>query len=104
MPQDLGRRHLLLNIPNFELDVVEEARPVLKTRAVVGRPYRRTPVYSDQITYPVLNPSWNVPPTIASQDFLPQLRKDSGYLATKGIRVFKGWGADATEVDPHSVN
>lgn len=104
LPQELGKRHLLVNIANFELDVVEEGRVVLVMRTVVGREYRRTPVFSAKMTYLVFNPYWHVPPGIAVQDILPAVRKNPDYLPQKEIKVFQGWGAETKEIDPDSVN
>jgi murein L,D-transpeptidase YcbB/YkuD len=104
LPQDLGERHVLVNIPQFELDVVEGDRTVLAMRAVVGRPYRRTPVFTGLMTYLVLSPYWHVPPGIAAADIVPAVRKDTSYLAARNIKVFQGWGADSREVDPFTVD
>lgn len=104
LPRDLGERYLLVDIPAFSLDLVEGEAPVLSMRVVVGRPYRRTPVFSDQVRYLVLNPSWEVPHKLAVQDKLPEIRKDPEYLRKMGIRVFEGWGADQREVDPATVD
>jgi len=104
LPQDLGRRHVMVNIAGFEVWMTEEGARVLEMRAVVGREQRRTPVFSDQISYLVLNPSWTIPPKLAVEDTLPLIRKDPAYLSRQGIRVFEGWGADAVEVDPATVD
>jgi len=104
LPQDLGPRYLIVNIANFELDIVEGEKEVMTMRAIVGRDYRRTPVFSSKMTYLVLSPYWHVPPTLAVQDILPQVRKDIGYLTQKGIKVFQGWGADTREIDPNTVD
>jgi murein L,D-transpeptidase YcbB/YkuD len=104
LPRDLGSRYVLVNIAAFHLSLVENSRPVLEMRAVVGRDFRRTPVFSDRITYLVLSPYWNVPPRIAIEDKLPLIRKDPGYLAKQHVRVFRGWDADSEEVDPETVD
>jgi len=104
LPQDLGDTYLLLNIANFELDVVNQTRPVMSMRAIVGKHYRRTPVFSDKITYLVLNPYWHVPPKLAVQDILPQARKDANYLVDQKIRVYQGWGGDSKEIDPKDID
>ena len=104
LPQDLGRRHIIVDIANFELDVVEAEEEVMTMRAIVGRDYRRTPVFSGKMSYIVLNPYWHVPPSLAVKDILPQVRKDPGYLAEKSMRVFEGWGADTKEIDPDSLD
>jgi murein L,D-transpeptidase YcbB/YkuD len=98
LPQNLGHRHIQVNIPAYRLEVYEGGERIIDMRAIVGTPERRTPVFSDVMTYLVLNPYWNVPETIAIEDILPSAREDSMYLADKGIRVFDRWGAGATEI------
>ena len=104
LPQDLGQQYILVNIANFELDVMEDGRPTLVMKVVVGRDYRRTPVFSDRMTYLVLSPYWNVPPSIAVQDKLPLIKKDPGYLVKQNMKLFQGWGADTREIDPMSID
>jgi L,D-transpeptidase YcbB len=104
LPTDLGRRYVLVNIPSFQLYVVEENETVLDMRVVVGRPYRRTPVFSDRIRYLVLNPDWQVPDVIARKDIVPQLRKDPAYIERMRFAVLQGWGAQTQEVMPASID
>lgn len=104
LPQSLGNRYLLVNIADYELSVFEADTVVLRMRVIVGRNYRRTPVFSDRMTYLVLAPYWHVTPTMAVQDKLPQIKKDIGYLDKQKIRVFRGWGADAQEIDPSTID
>jgi murein L,D-transpeptidase YcbB/YkuD len=104
LPQQLGSRYVIVNIADFMLDVVEEGQTVLSMRAVVGRNYRRTPVFSDKMTYIVLSPYWNVPPGIGANDIIPAVKRDPGYLVSKNIRVFHGWGSEAKEIDSRSID
>ena len=103
LPEDLGRRHIIVNIAAFELDVMEDEQVVLTMRVVVGRPYDRTPVLSDTMRYLVLNPYWHVPRNIAATELLPKLRRDPSYLARYKMRVFPA-GAGAQEIDPTTVD
>jgi len=104
LPLHLGQRHILINIANFKLDVVENEQVILTMLAVVGNQFRRTPVFSDMLTYLVFNPYWNITPNMAIQDILPQVLKDPTYLENQRIKVLQGWGADASEVDPNSID
>lgn len=104
LPQDLGRRHILVNIANFELDVFDSTDIVLSMRVMVGKDYRRTPVFSDVMSYLVLCPYWHVPPKLAANDLLPLIRKDANYFARQKMRVFQGWGAQAQEIDPNTID
>jgi murein L,D-transpeptidase YcbB/YkuD len=94
----------LVNLAGFELDVVEDGSTVLDMRVVVGKTYRRTPVFSGRMTYLDFNPYWHVTPTIARKDILPKIQADPGFLKTDGMRVFDGWGEDAREINPEIVD
>jgi murein L,D-transpeptidase YcbB/YkuD len=104
VPRDLGVRHIWVNAPDFNLDVVEDGQAVLGMRVVVGRHYRKTPVISADMQYLVFNPDWNIPTRIAVEDILPKIRKDPGYMGREGIRVFESWAKDAGELDPAEVD
>lgn len=104
LPKELGRRRIMVNIAAYELQVVEDEEVVLGMRVVVGRRYRRTPVFSDTVRYLVLNPYWHVPRNIAVQDLLPKVQNDPSYFQRHQIRVVDGWGGDAKEVDPTVVD
>lgn len=105
LPQDMGDRYIVVNIANFELDVVEDGEVALTMRVVVGRPYRRTPVFTDQMTYLVLSPYWHVPRNLAVQDILPQIKKDPAYLEMQRIRLFRtGSDGSPVEVPPGAVD
>jgi murein L,D-transpeptidase YcbB/YkuD len=103
LPQDLGRRRIIVNIAAQELDVVEDDEIVLHMRVVVGKEYRRTPIFSDTVRYVVLNPNWHVPSSIAVEELIPKMQKDSTYLERFGMHLL-GSGPDAAEVDPRSVD
>jgi len=104
LPHDLGWHYILVNIANFELDVVENGQVILTMRVVVGRRYRRTPVFTGKITYMELNPYWHIPTKIAVRDILPKIQKDREYLVRQKIRVFQGWEEGAPEIDPESID
>jgi murein L,D-transpeptidase YcbB/YkuD len=72
LPPDLGTRYVLVNIAGFFVGLYDEERLTLGMRAVVGRPYRRTPIFSDRIRYLVFNPSWGIPARIAQDEILPR--------------------------------
>ena len=104
LPAELGEKHVRVNIADFGLEVVEGDSTVLSMRAVVGRDYRQTPVFSDTMRYVVLNPSWTVPRSIAARDILPRLEQSTSYLEEQGMTVYRGWSPDAPPVDPSTVD
>lgn len=101
MPLEMPERYILINIANYELDVFENHDTLLAMRAIVGRHYRKTPVFNSMMTYLVFSPTWTVPPTIFRNDVLPELRKGPEYLIRKNMKIIR---FDGTEVDYHSIN
>jgi murein L,D-transpeptidase YcbB/YkuD len=104
LPRDLGPRHLLVNVADFRLTLVEGGAPSLTMRIIAGREARRTPFFCGEITSIVLNPSWTVPAKIAVEDKLPLILDDPYYLEDHGFKVFARSGDGWHEVDPAAVD
>ncbi len=100
----LGERHVLVNLADFTLRVVEHGRPIHVSRVVVGAPYTATPTMSHEIGYVVLNPYWYVPRSIMIREILPNLQKDPSWVFKERLRIFLGSGRDAKEVNPYTVD
>ncbi|HTO51582.1 MAG TPA: L,D-transpeptidase family protein, partial [Burkholderiales bacterium] len=90
--QDLAGDYLIVDIAGFSARLVLDGRPVWSSRVVVGRPYRRTPVFRATLEQVVLNPTWTVPPTILREDLLPKLARDPDYLARHRMQVVDASG------------
>jgi murein L,D-transpeptidase YcbB/YkuD len=105
MPDDFGERHLLVNIPSFELRARESGRTVLAMPVVVGKADgHETPIFSSEMQTVVFSPSWNVPDSIAEGETAPMAAKDPSYLERHGIEVFRRGKGGKTAVDPRDVD
>ena len=73
-----GKRHIWVNITDFHAKIVDDGKVTFQTRSVVGHrdEDRRTPEFSDVMEHMVINPTWNVPRSIATKEYLPLLQKD----------------------------
>jgi murein L,D-transpeptidase YcbB/YkuD len=104
MEDDLGDYYVFVNLADQTLKVVkrlgDREKTVHTARTVVGKTYHRTPVFSKSMTYVVVNPSWNVPYSIAVNEFLPKLRRDPGVLAEDNFRLVSA----GRDVDPFSID
>lgn len=69
----------MVNIPAYSLVYYQNGSEVLASRVIVGRPDRKTPMMSSALNNVVVNPPWNVPPTLARKDILPKVWNDPGY-------------------------
>lgn len=104
LPQVLGPRFVFVNIANYRLTAYVDHTTVLSMKVVVGKPYRRTPVFNDEIKYMVLNPSWEVPETILYEDIIPALREDTGMLARQNFRLLAQNNGEWQNIDPAQVD
>ncbi len=102
-PDSFGERYLLVNIPDYTLNVMEGDWTVRRMRAIVGKSRRQTPALSGRMTYLEFNPYWNIPQKIARKDILPKVVSDPDYLTRQGIRVFDSWDRQARELDPTGI-
>ena len=104
MPENLGQQYLIVNIAGFELRRVNAGKVEERMAVVVGKPYHRTPVFSDRIRFLEFNPYWNVPPDIAVNEELPVLRRNPAGLSAQGFEVVRGnQVSDPSSVDWSSV-
>ncbi|MCB1487409.1 MAG: L,D-transpeptidase family protein [Bauldia sp.] len=90
MPESLGSKYVMVNIAGFELKRVSDGKVEEKMAVVVGKPYHRTPVFSDEIRYLEFNPYWNVPTGIAIKEELPKLKTNPGARAAAGFEAVQG--------------
>jgi murein L,D-transpeptidase YcbB/YkuD len=106
MPEDLGLRHLLINIPYYHLIARESEKSVKEIRVIVGKPdpAHQTPVFSSEMTMVVFSPYWNIPDTIAEGETMPAIARDPTYLTRNNIEILRRSAAAPTLVDASSVN
>lgn len=103
LPASLGARFIWVNLPAFELELVEDGERRLAMKVVVGKPRTPSPQLSAQATHYQLNPYWNVPGSIATGELAPREASSPGHLAQRRIRVFRDYGGEG-EIAAESVD
>src|SRR6185503_18288595 len=104
LPDDLGSRHILVNVPAFYMAVRDEGRPVVEMKVIVGKPDRKTPIFSATMQDVVFSPYWNVPDSIAEGETAPAAARDPRFLARNQIDILRRDKVGVEIVDPASVN
>ncbi|HWA20632.1 MAG TPA: L,D-transpeptidase family protein [Devosia sp.] len=89
-PENFGKFHVEVNIPEYRLWIKNNGEDAYSTRVVVGTPTHQTPVFSDEIENVVVNPYWNVPPSIAVAEIKPHLLANPNYLDTQNMEMLSG--------------
>ena len=103
---DLGDQpFLLVNIPMFELTAWNSPRddgpPAFRTGVIVGQALdKQTPVLKEEMRYVIFQPYWNIPPSIAQEETIPEIEKDKEYLSRNHLEIVQGQGDDADPVEP----
>jgi L,D-transpeptidase YcbB len=93
LPRDLGapslgNAYVILNIPDYTLKVMQHGGQVWTTRVVTGKPgIHATPLLSETMKFITVNPTWNVPPSIIYNEYLPALQQDPTVLQRMGLRL-----------------
>jgi murein L,D-transpeptidase YcbB/YkuD len=84
LPRDLGRLHVMVNVPDFTLDVMKDGVSIHHTKVITGRPEHQTPIFSETMQYVVVNPYWNVPISIVRKEMLAKAQETAGDSLTRG--------------------
>ncbi len=93
LPRQLGASalkdaYVILNIPDFTLKVMQNGGQVWTTRVVTGKPgSHATPMLTETMKFITVNPTWNVPPSIIYNEYLPALQQDPTVLQRMGLRL-----------------
>ncbi|MEQ9101327.1 MAG: L,D-transpeptidase family protein [Imperialibacter sp.] len=77
----LPERYVFINIPAYQLSVIEGGEAVLQSKVIVGAKSTPTPVLESSIWCFTIYPYWTVPKSIAVKEILPKMKTDSGYLS-----------------------
>ena len=104
---DPGRSYfLLVNVPAFEATLVRDGEALMTTKVIVGEAETETPLFEAQMKHVVINPTWTVPYSIASNELLPKIQRDPGFLARGGYSVFDrdNQRVDAANIDWMSLH
>ena len=88
LPRDLGKAYVMVNIPEYILRVVDHGSLAWSTRVVVGQPGEKaTPLLTETMKYITVNPTWNVPPSIINNEYLPAYAQDPTVLDRMGLKM-----------------
>nr|WP_321443532.1 L,D-transpeptidase family protein [uncultured Cohaesibacter sp.] len=105
LPRDLGKFHVMVNIPTYHAQVVRDGKIIHETRVVVGKSRHKTPIFSDQMEYLVVNPYWNVPRSIASNELLPKIKSDpSAFFSKTNYQVLASVKGRTRIIDPSKLD
>ncbi len=73
-----GKRHIWVNLTDFTAKIIDDGRVTFETKSVIGKAEgdRKTPEFSDMMDYMVVNPTWNIPRSITTREYLPMMQRN----------------------------
>jgi len=103
MPRELGRKHLLVNIPDYRVELRKDEKTLLSMVTVVGAAKHATPTFSEDMQYIVFNPTWTVPKSITNRELIPKERRKPGYLKSRNFDIMRRDGDHLVKVNYDDV-
>jgi L,D-transpeptidase YcbB len=101
LPSLMPQKYIWVNIPGYELQLIDRDSNLFRSKIICGKPKTRTPVLTSAISELITYPQWVPPPSIVTKEILPAVKKNPGYLARKGFSLVNAKGE---EVDPFTVD
>ncbi len=87
LPRDIGNPHVIVNVPDYTLTLYNNDKVYWHTKIVAGKPGKATPMVSAEMKFITVNPTWNVPPSIIENEYLPALQQDPDALDRIGLKL-----------------
>lgn len=96
-----GERHVWVNLADFSAQIIDNEIVTFATRAVIGATARDrvSPEFSDVMEFMVINPSWYVPRSIITKEYLPMLKTNPNAVNQLIITDSSGRRIDRAAVD-----
>ena len=100
LPDSMPEKYVWVNIPGYYLELWDADSMVLASKVIVGKPTTSTPQLNSAITNMVTYPTWTVPTSIISKQYLPKLKANPYYLQKIGLTLMNEKG---DIVDPGTI-
>lgn len=96
-----GKRHIEVNLTDFSAKIIDNGKTTFETRSVIGHrdSDRQSPEFSDVMEFMVINPSWYVPRSIVTKEYLPELQANPNAVNHIEITDRNGRRVDRSAVD-----
>lgn len=85
MPVMPGGKSILVNIPEYQMHIIEDHKQVDHMGIVVGKAANKTVIFSNKLRNIVFSPYWNIPASIVRTEILPAMKRNRNYLNSKNM-------------------
>jgi len=104
LPDQPEDRYIMVNIPDFKLYYKENGKEKLTMKVIVGDKKHHTPIFSNKVSFIVLNPYWLMPDSIVQKEIIPKILKNPNYLKEKGYEVRMNYNFKKPPIDTSKID
>ena len=104
LPRETGSRYIIVNIPDFMLHYIENYKVKKTLKVIVGDTKHPTPIFSNKISYIVLNPYWKLPASIVKNEVVPAMIKNPNYIKKQGLEAHRTWEENSSIMPLDAIN
>jgi murein L,D-transpeptidase YcbB/YkuD len=101
LPEKMPDRYLFVNLPGYDLKLMEGDSIKLYSKIICGKPITRSPLLNSFVSELITYPQWTVPQSIIEKEILPGAKKNPSYITKKGFSLLDSKG---NVVNPDSVD
>ncbi|PKH06291.1 L,D-transpeptidase family protein [Moritella sp. Urea-trap-13] len=94
LPRTPPTKYIMVNIPAFDLTLIDKGEPVMEMKVIVGKPSNQTPVMITEVNSVTLNPTWTPTRNIINNDLLPLHNKNNTALKSLNFHLATGYGVN----------
>ena len=87
LPDSMPQTYIWVNIPSFNMRIIDADTQALESRVIVGLPQTRTPLLTSSVSNFITYPQWTVPYSIIFKEMLPQIKRNTDYLRKQNLIV-----------------
>ncbi len=93
-----------LNVPSYDFTLYEDNKKEKTFGTIVGKINKQTPILSSKVSHFIINPTWNIPDSIAKDTIIREALKDKNYLKRKNIVIRRNYNLNSKKFRFQDIN
>jgi L,D-transpeptidase YcbB len=87
LPDSMPTTYIWVNIPSYDMRIVDSSIVVMESKVIVGQPKTRTPLLTSNVSNFITYPQWTVPWSIIFNEMMPKIQANPDYLRKQNLMV-----------------
>jgi L,D-transpeptidase YcbB len=87
LPDSMPTTYIWVNIPSYNMRIVDSGIVMMESSVIVGQPKTRTPLLTSNVSNFITYPQWTVPFSIIFTEMMPKILVSPDYLRKQNLMV-----------------